>query len=148
MRQHMERYFLDEEHGEVTEIGVIRMRLLVPSAETGGTFTVVELRGSEGPWTVPHIHQRTEESFYVLEGSFQFTVGDQEGEVTPGTVVRVPRGTRHIMRAGPGGGALLTYWVPGGLEEMFRELGRLPAASVTDPEVRAEIAKRYDSIPA
>jgi hypothetical protein len=52
------------------------------------------------------------------------------------------------MRAGPGGGALLAYWVPGGLDQMFQELGRLPAESIMDPKVRAEIAKHFDSIPA
>ena len=51
------------------------------------------------------------------------------------------------MRARDGGGALLTLWAPGVLEEMFLELGRLPAASLTDPKVRAEVSRRYDSIP-
>jgi hypothetical protein len=37
--------------------------------------------------------------------------------------------------------------VPGGLEEMFYELGGLPAESITDPAVRAAIAARYDSVP-
>jgi len=29
---------------------------------------------------------------------------------------------------------------------IFMELGRLPATSITDPKVRAEIAKRHDSV--
>jgi hypothetical protein len=83
----------------------------------------------------------------VLEGSFDFTLGDHEVEAKPGAFVLVPRGMPHIMRAQPGGGALLVLWTPGGLEEMFLELGRLPAASITNPAVRAEIAKRHDSLP-
>jgi hypothetical protein len=51
------------------------------------------------------------------------------------------------MRAGPGGGALLVLWAPGGLEEMFLELGRLPAESITDRAVRADIAGHHDSVP-
>ena len=38
--------------------------------------------------------------------------------------------------------------VPGGLEEMFLELGTLPPDSITDPAVRAAISARYDSSPA
>ena len=38
--------------------------------------------------------------------------------------------------------------VPGGLEEMFLELGTLPPGSITDPAVRAAISARYDSSPA
>ncbi len=30
---------------------------------------------------------------------------------------------------------------------MFLELGALPAETITDPKVRAEIAQRYDSVP-
>jgi len=30
---------------------------------------------------------------------------------------------------------------------MFLHLGRLPADSITDPQVRHEISKRFDSVP-
>jgi quercetin dioxygenase-like cupin family protein len=143
----MDGYVVDRTHGEVANLGVVTMRLLVSKAQTNGAFAVAEFRGSQGSWTVPHVHQGLEESFYVLEGTFEFSLGDRRVEAEQGAFVLVPRGTPHIMRAGPGGGALLTLWAPGGLEEMFLELGRLPAESITDPAVRAEIAKRHDSVP-
>ena len=68
-------------------------------------------------------------------------------EAKSGAFVMVPRGTPHVLGAGPGGGALLCLWSPGGLEEMFLELARLSADSITNPEVRAEIAERHDSVP-
>ena len=143
----MDGYFLEQTHGEVAHLGVVSMRLLVSKAQTSGALAVAEFRGAEGPWTVPHVHQGLEESFYVLEGSFDFTLADRQVEAKQGAFVLVPRGLPHIMCAGPGGGALLTLWTPGGLEAMFLELGRLPAASITDRAVRAEIAKRHDSVP-
>lgn len=143
----MEGYFLDETQGEVADFGVVGMRLIISKAETGGSFAIAEFRGAAGPWTVPHFHRSLEESFYVLEGSFGFTLGAAEVEAEEGAFVMVPRGTSHAMRAGPDGGALLTLWAPGGLEEMFLELARLPADSITNSAVRAEIARRYDSIP-
>jgi hypothetical protein len=48
----------------------------------------------------------------------------------------------------PEGGRLLVLLVPGGLEEMFFELGNLPPDSITDPAVPAAISARHDSIPA
>jgi hypothetical protein len=42
---------------------------------------------------------------------------------------------------------LFTLMVPGGLEEMFFELGRLPPNVIRDPATRAAISARYDSIP-
>ena len=143
----MEGLVVGHAEGENVDLGPVSMRLMVPSAQTGGAFAVAEFRGPEGAWTVPHIHRELEESFHVLEGAFDFTLGEREVEVTQGSFVMVPRETPHIMRARPGGGALLTLWAPGGLEEMFLELGRLPAEGITDPAVRAEISKRFDSVP-
>jgi hypothetical protein len=61
--------------------------------------------------------------------------------------ILVPRGTPHTISAAAGGGRFLTLMVPGGLEEMFFELGTLPANAVRDPATRAAISARYDSIP-
>lgn len=123
------------------------MRLILSTEEANGAYSLAEFRGAEGTWTVLHVHQRMEESFYVLEGTFIFTIGDREVEAKRGDFLFVPRGTRHLMRAGVGGGALLVIFAPGGLERMFLELGRLPADSITNPAVRAEISKGHDSIP-
>lgn len=143
----MDGYFLDQAQGEIAELGIIRMRLIVSDKDTNGAFAVTEFRGGEGVWTVPHIHERMEESFYVLEGSFVFTLGDREVEADQSSFVMVPRGVPHLIRALAGGGALLAIFTPAGLERMFMELGQLPPASITDPKVRAEIARRHDSVP-
>ena len=143
----MQTRFVDPSQGEMSDLGRIRMRLLVSSAATNGTFSAAEFRGSEGAWTIPHVHRQLEESFYVLEGAFSFTCGNDIFEAERGAFLVVPRGTPHVLSAGDSGGVLLVLWTPGGLEEMFIELGHLPPASITDPDVRAEIAKRYDSVP-
>ena len=135
--------------GRSVDLGVVAMRILAGGeAHTGGAFTLAEFSGTgEGPWTVPHLHRGFEESFFVLDGSFTFTVGAETIEATPETYILVPRGTAHTISAAPGGGRFLTLMVPGGLEEMFFELGTLPANAIRDPAVRAGISARYDSIP-
>jgi len=133
--------------GDALDLGIVKLRLLAVSEQTNGAFAVAEFAGGEGPWTVPHVHQHTEESFYVLDGGFTFTVGADEIQAGPGLFVVVPRGTSHVLRAAPGGGRLLTLWVPGGLEAMFVELSRMPAGSLRDPEVRKAISARFDSVP-
>jgi quercetin dioxygenase-like cupin family protein len=133
--------------GESYELGNIRMRLLASTAETNGAFALGEFSGGEGPWTVRHVHSKSEESFYVLEGRFTFTIGDGEVDAGPGSFIRVSRDTRHQMRAAPGGGRFLTLWTPGGLEAMFVELSRLAPDSLRDPGVRQMLSARFDSIP-
>ena len=135
--------------GRSVDLGVASMRVLAGGdAETGGAFTLAEFYGTgEGPWTVPHLHRGFEESFFVLDGSFTFTVGEEAIEATPEMYILVPRGTAHTISAAEGGGRFLTLMVPGGLEEMFFALGRLGPNAIRDPAARAAISARYDSIP-
>ena len=135
--------------GRTVNLGIIQMRVLAAGeATTNRAFTLAEFSGGKGPWTVPHIHRAMEESFFVLDGEFTFAVGEEKIPAGPGTYVLVPRGTRHGFTAGTGGGRFLVLMVPGGLEEMFFELGDLPPDSITDPAVRAAISARHDSVPA
>lgn len=86
-------------------------------------------------------------SFFILDGAFSFNIGDQIVEATPGTYLLVPRETKHTITAAEGGGRFLTLRVPGGVEEMFFELGTLATDAIRDPVARAAVAARYDSIP-
>lgn len=133
--------------GPTADLGIARMRVLAAGNTGDGAFTLVEFAGGEGPWTVPHVHRRMEESFFILEGSFMFTVGAQRISAVTGSYILVPRGTPHVLSAGAGGGRLLTLMVPGGLEEMFFELAQLPPDSITNAEVRGAISAKYDSVP-
>jgi quercetin dioxygenase-like cupin family protein len=134
--------------GRSVDLGVVGMRVLAGGDLTGKAFTLAEFSGSgTGAWTVPHLHREMEESFFVLDGSFTFTVGGRAIEATSGAYILVPRGTAHTITAAEGGGRFLTLMVPGGLEEMFFELGLLPPNAIRDPAARAAISARYDSIP-
>ena len=134
--------------GRTLELGVATMRVLAAGRDvTGERFSLSEFSGTTaGPWTVPHVHHQMEESFFVLDGGFTFTVGEDRHEAGPGSYLLVPRGTRHVFEAHEGGGRFLLLNVPGGLEKMFFELADLPPSSITDPAVRAAIGARYDSI--
>jgi quercetin dioxygenase-like cupin family protein len=129
------------------DLGIARMRLLAATEHTAKDFSLAEFEGDEGPWTVPHVHRQTQESFYILKGRFTFDVGNETIDAGPGDYVLVPKGTAHVLAAGQGGGALLALWVPGGLEAMFIELSRLSPDSLRDPKTRSEISSRHDSIP-
>jgi quercetin dioxygenase-like cupin family protein len=64
---------------------------------------VIEL--SFGPDIVvePHTHPDHVDSFYVLEGEAEFTVGDRVVRAGPGTWVSAPIGTVHGFRNAGGG---------------------------------------------
>lgn len=112
---------------------------------TGGSFELIEYAGPAVP--PPHIHREHDELFYVLEGSFNFIVGDTSREAGIGSMVWVPRGTRHGFQIQPGSRALL-FIIPAGLEGFFEELGKGLNEGKTSDEIRATLAGKYDSIPA
>jgi len=128
-------------------LGKMSFTVLAEAKDTESAFSLLEFWGEEGPWTVPHKHRAMEESFYVIEGSFIFTVDKRDIEAVAGSYILVPRGVPHVFNASAGGGRLLCLAVPAGLEEMFRELSSLPVDSITDPKVRARISSKYDSVP-
>jgi mannose-6-phosphate isomerase-like protein (cupin superfamily) len=149
MLQPGKAYTVRPGEGRAVDLGAVSMRVIAGGdATTGRSFTLAEFSGTgAGPWTVPHLHRGFEESFYVLDGRFTFTVGEERVEATSGMYILVPRGTSHTIEAAPGGGAFLTLMVPGGLEEMFFELGTLPPNAIRDPAARAAISARHDSVP-
>ncbi len=119
--------------------------------ETGGGFEVYELGvpGEDaglGAGPPPHMHREHEEVFYVLDGEFEFFLGDDRAAAPTGTLVVVPRGTRHHFRGTPGS-RLLVIAIPGGLAGFFQELGTGHEAGRADAEIRSALAGKYDSYP-
>jgi mannose-6-phosphate isomerase-like protein (cupin superfamily) len=119
--------------------------------ETGGGFEVYEIgipdeRLGLGAGPPPHVHREHEEAFYILDGQFTFILGHDSAAAPKGTLIVVPRGTRHHFTGTPGSRALVIA-VPGGLAGFFRELGAALAAGRADIDVRAALAGKYDSYP-
>lgn len=114
--------------------------------QTGGSFEVIEYHGNAA-CPPPHVHREREECFYVLEGRFRFTLGDDEIEADQGAWVFIPRGTRHGFTATADAKALILV-VPAGLEGFFEELGTGLTAGKTSQELRAALKGRFDSTPA
>jgi mannose-6-phosphate isomerase-like protein (cupin superfamily) len=106
------------------------------AASTGGKFTVAEIESPPGGGPPPHVHRAQDEMFYVLDGTYEFLIGERRETVGPGTTVFVPRGTRHTYRnPGPGIGRLFDMHSPGGFETFFMEAG----VTATDRNVRPPV---------
>ena len=97
----------------------------VPSHRTGGAYAHFEVATQPGAALPPHIHHREDESFYILEGEFEFLVGKETLRVGAGSLLYVPKGTLHAHRGvGEGVGRMLVTQTPGGLyERFFEEVG-------------------------
>ena len=88
----------------------------------------------------PHAHAGFMKIMLVLEGHYEFRVGEAEFRGGPGTLAVVPQGSQHAFTTATGG-RMFFVCSPSGNEEMFLEIGRLGAEP--DPEAVAEVARRF-----
>lgn len=112
----------------------------VTSDETGGAYAVLEQSVLPGHGPPRHVHRRETEIFYVLEGTFEFTVGDQAILAPAGTTAVAPRDIPHAFRnVGAATGKLLLTVIPGHFANYFIEVD-----AVAEPDldtIRALCAK-------
>jgi len=91
----------------------------------------------------PHAHHGFMKVLYILEGHYDFRVGDAEFSGGPGTTVVVPRGSQHTFTT-PTGGRVLFVSSPSGNEEFFLEMGRLGANPT--PQQLSELRARFQTV--
>lgn len=86
-----------------------------------------------GPVAPRHVHSNEDEVFQVLEGEFEFLLGDDVVRATPGAFIYSPKGQLHsFTNVGDGPGRVMILFSPAGIEGFFEESGE-PAESLTLP---------------
>ena len=97
----------------------------ITSEETGGAYSLFETQTPPQAGSPRHIEHREEEAFFVLEGEYTFTHGDERLILGPGEHLLVQRGTPHsFMNSGDTMARMLITTSPGGLhEQFFNEVG-------------------------
>ena len=125
-----------------------QLRVLVPSARSGGDHALLELH-EQAPYRTPaHVHPELDESFYVLEGTLALEMDGQRHVLPAGSYVHIPRGTVHAQgSADTQPVKLLTRLSPGGFEQFFLdrvELARTVGREHPDFQNRMmELVRRY-----
>ena len=96
------------------------------SEQTGGAYSLFEVTTQPGVGPPPHVQHREDESFYVLEGEYEFLVEGRTIKAGAGTLLYLPKGTLHAhKKVGGGVGRMLVSQTPGGLHErFFEEVGK------------------------
>ncbi|MDX6555236.1 MAG: hypothetical protein QOD86_1431 [Miltoncostaeaceae bacterium] len=122
-----------------------RYTFLVTGEESGGRYfsmlAVVPPNG--GP--PPHTHELEDETFYVLEGTPTFRLGDERIVAGPGDFVNIPRGLLHCFRnfSDEPMTMILTF-TPSGIEKFFEEtLERALDITQPCPDNIDEVSARY-----
>lgn len=62
-------YVIEGSEADTYDLGIVTFKLLIGADQTDGRFSLGEFAGKQGPWTVLHIHENSEEAFYILDGT-------------------------------------------------------------------------------
>ncbi len=113
----------------------------VEGSQTHGGVDIVDHRVPSGYAPPSHVHETSDEIFYVIEGQFDVHCGEQRWSAGPGALVFLPRQVPHgfvVSEDGPARTLLIN--APAGFAEIITELGTpapelvLPGPDVVTPD--------------
>lgn len=117
-----------------------KITCLAGGGQTGGAYAVVEEVSPPNSGPPLHLHERTDEIFYVLEGEYEVTCGERTFRAARGTMFIVPKRVPHTLRnAAATASRVLVVHVPAGFEKFFEA-----ADGVTDRDRLLRIAEAHD----
>lgn len=98
-------------------------RFLALGAQTGGSYSAMEIVSPQRSGPAPHTHDESEEYFLLLDGRVAFIVDGEHHDVEPGGFVHVPRGVVHEFKVITPSSRMVAMYSPGGPEGVFMEYG-------------------------
>ena len=107
-------------------------QLRVGGEQTGGAFALVDHLARRGNASPVHVHDRDDETFFVLDGELRVLPGEEEHTAGPGTVAVLPRCVSHAYVVTSATARFLTLHTPAGFERFAAEAGE-PAQALTLP---------------
>jgi mannose-6-phosphate isomerase-like protein (cupin superfamily) len=112
----------------------------IPAGAGGGRFTLAQTITVPGGGPPPHLHHNEDEVFYIVDGNFEFLVGQTLVPAPPGSLIFAPRNLTHQFRnLGPGRGTFICWVQPARFESFIGELGTAAAGVVDPPPVTPEL---------
>ena len=99
-------------------------RVLVSPGQTDGSLAIIDItlpKGSEPP---RHLHTREDETFYIIDGSVQFEIGDTLIDGKVGQAIFAPRNIEHQFTIQTDKARMLTVITPGDFVNYFLEFSQ------------------------
>jgi quercetin dioxygenase-like cupin family protein len=123
------------------------LRWITGGEETKGAYSLHERIAPPGAASVPHIHRRVIEAFYILEGEFTFQLDERTLTAGPSTYVHVPAAVSHAWRvAGDATARALVLFAPSVPLAFFEEIDSLMRSAANgqpDPRQLIAINQKY-----
>ncbi len=139
-----EPFWVASQAGTIWRIFGLEMVGKILSPQTNGAYAVVISTTPPQGGPPLHVHEREDELFYILKGTYEFRFGDDTVTATTGDFVHLPAHIPHTFRnIGTEPGIAINTMTPGGFEQFFAEVDQLPKNRPLDRAQVAAIASRY-----
>lgn len=141
-------FVVEPNGGELLPGEAVRNTIKVPHSATDGSFAAFEETTQPGMGPPVHIHTHQWEYFRVLDGEFEFLIGEERYRAATGSVAVVPPNTRHGFRNVAETDSTLEFIItPGGeVDDYFRRLTQLMDTGETDRQAFDALGAEYGSI--
>lgn len=116
-------YFLRAGEGPRWQVGGMLVTALCTGAETEGKLAMLTVEVPRGASVPAHIHERTTEGLYVLDGGLRLTLDGTEQLLMAGDYASIPPGTAHRWEAATFFTKAIVMSTPGGLDQLPARLG-------------------------
>jgi mannose-6-phosphate isomerase-like protein (cupin superfamily) len=113
--------------GQKIEVNGIEIYVKARAQQTNGDWSMIEYKlPPSHPGPAPHFHKRTQEMFYVLEGTLQFLLAGETIDAPAGTLVVVDKEAVHTFKNVSSEYVRFQVWFsPGGMEQYFIDVQEL-----------------------
>jgi len=120
---------------------------LATGEDTDNAYALIHCYFRKDFFPPPHLHKYEDESFYILEGAFNFQVGEKKITAGAGQLIVLPKNVPHSFNLVTDTAKALLLITPAGLETMFKEFST-PALTLDLPpvpgHVKEELYERMD----
>lgn len=140
----MAQTFQRNDDGQRIELGPNEVVVRLSGEDTDGAYALLEYTGPpEGPSPPMHVHEETDETVVVLDGTVEWTVDGASQVTEAGTTVHIPMGTPHSFSiAGSRPAWMLAWYAPAGFEGYFSEMGEFLDSLPPGPPDEEAIAEK------
>jgi quercetin dioxygenase-like cupin family protein len=125
-------------HGAIFTIKVL-------TSETNGSYTILDVIHPPNVGPASHMHPKGSETFYIIEGDYEFILDGESLLGKPGDVIFVPKGTPHRFVVGHKGGHALVISPPD-LEFYFLKVSELLDKGEVSNMTESNIGKQYGQV--
>lgn len=119
--------------------------IALSAADTGGRYTLLNSIWKPGFVVPPHYHKQHAETFRIVDGEVEWTVGGETHLMRAGDTVFIPPYTLHSVKVvGTKPVKMLMLYDPGGYEDHLERLGQYTKEQKEQPEIKAQLNRWGD----